>query len=72
MYQLDLSFVLNSKKQLNGKLFVDRTKFFNLLAGNNILLQQVESGMSEDEIRATWKEGLDEFSLLRAKYLMYD
>jgi uncharacterized protein YbbC (DUF1343 family) len=49
-----------------------RSKFFNLLAGNNILLQQVESGMSEDEIRATWKEGLDEFSLVRAKYLMYD
>lgn len=72
MYQLDLSFVLNSKKQLNGKLFVDRTNFFNLLAGNNIFLQQVESGMSEDEIRSTWKEGLDEFSLVRAKYLMYD
>ncbi|MEJ6777502.1 MAG: DUF1343 domain-containing protein [Crocinitomicaceae bacterium] len=72
MYKLDLSFMLNAKKQLNGKLFVDRSKFFNLLAGNNILLQQVESGMSEDEIRATWKEGLDEFSLVRAKYLMYD
>lgn len=72
MNELDLSFVLNANKQLGGKLFVDRSKFFNLLAGNDILLKQVESGMSEEEIRATWEEGLDEFRLTRAKYLMYE
>ena len=72
MYQLDLSFVINANKQLNGKLFVDRSKFFNLLAGNSTLLKQVESGMTEDEIRATWQEGLDQFSITRAKYLMYE
>ncbi len=72
MNQLDLSFVLNANKQLNGKLFVDRAKFFNLLAGNSTLLEQVELGMTEDEIRATWKDGLDQFSITRAKYLMYD
>lgn len=72
MHQLDLSFVLNANKQLNGKLFVDRASFFNLLAGNSTLLEQVKSGMTEDEIRATWKLGLDQFSNTRAKYLMYD
>jgi len=72
MNQLDLSFVMNAKNQLNGKLFVDRASFFNLLAGNSTLLKQVESGMSEDEIRATWKEGLDQFSEIRSKYLMYE
>ncbi|MGB0915798.1 MAG: hypothetical protein ACPGVI_06980 [Crocinitomicaceae bacterium] len=63
---------MNAKNQLNGKLFVDRASFFNLLAGNSTLLKQVESGMSEDEIRATWKEGLDQFSEIRSKYLMYE
>ncbi|MGB0915909.1 MAG: exo-beta-N-acetylmuramidase NamZ family protein, partial [Crocinitomicaceae bacterium] len=72
MHQLDLSFVLNANKQLNGKLFVDREKFFNLLAGNSTLLKQVESGMTEDEIRATWKAGLDQFNVIRSKYLMYE
>lgn len=72
MHQLDLSFVLNANKQLNGKLFVDREKFFNLLAGNSTLLKQVESGMTEAEIRATWKAGLDQFNVIRSKYLMYE
>jgi len=72
MYQLDLSFVLNAKNQLKGKVFVDRSRFFNLLAGNDILLKQVRSELGEDEIRATWKEGLSAFSLVRTKYLMYE
>jgi uncharacterized protein YbbC (DUF1343 family) len=72
MHQLDLSFVLNAKKQLKGKVLVDRSRFFNLLAGNDTLLQQVQSEMNQDEIRATWKEGLEEFNLVRVKYLMYE
>jgi len=72
MHQLDLSFILNAKKQLGEKVFVNRSKFFNLLAGSDVLLQQVQSGMSADEIRATWKSGLEEFDLVRAKYLIYE
>ena len=47
------------------------TSFFNKLAGNNILVQQIKSGMSEAEIRKTWEPGLAKFRATRAKYLLY-
>lgn len=45
--------------------------FFNKLAGNNILWQQVKAGKSEAEIRKSWEPGLAEFRNIRRKYLMY-
>ena len=45
--------------------------FFTNLAGSKELQQQIESGMSAEEIRATWKDGLDEFAEVRSKYLIY-
>lgn len=72
MEQLDLSFLINSNSLLNGKLFVDKEKFFNLLAGNDVLLKQITSGMSQEDIRLTWQDGLQKFALTRAKYLLYD
>jgi uncharacterized protein YbbC (DUF1343 family) len=53
----------------------DRSKFFTSyftkLAGTKKLQQQIEGGMSEDEIRATWKSGLEKFKAMRKKYLIY-
>ena len=72
MNQLDLSFLINSNLQLKGKKFINKVKFFNLLAGNNILIKQLEKGQSELEIRASWKEGLDEYHQMRKKYLIYE
>lgn len=45
--------------------------YFTNLAGTKKLRQQIESGMTEDEIRATWKPGLDQFREMRKKYLIY-
>ena len=45
--------------------------FFNKLAGNSTLMQQIKSGASETEIRDSWKPGLDAFKLIRKKYLLY-
>lgn len=72
MYQLDLSFLMNSNVLLGGKLFDGRARFFNLLAGNDVLIEQINSGMTEDEIRLTWQEDLLEFKLIREKYLLYN
>ncbi|MZQ80027.1 MAG: DUF1343 domain-containing protein, partial [Bacteroidales bacterium] len=36
------------------------------------LREQIISGMSATEIRASWKEGLERFSATREKYLLYD
>jgi uncharacterized protein YbbC (DUF1343 family) len=45
--------------------------FFNKLAGNNDLWQQIKAGKSEDEIRASWEPGLSDFKKIRKKYLLY-
>ncbi len=45
--------------------------FFNKLAGNNTLRKAVEAGTSEDEIRAGWQKGLQEFREVRKRYLLY-
>ncbi len=72
MHQLDLSFVMNSNTLLKGELFINRSRFFNLLAGNDVLLKQLEEGLSEEDIRESWREGLKVFSLKREKYLIYE
>jgi uncharacterized protein YbbC (DUF1343 family) len=45
--------------------------FFNKLAGNNDLWQQIKSGKSEEEIRKSWEPGLSNFKTIRKKYLLY-
>ncbi|MGQ9619792.1 MAG: exo-beta-N-acetylmuramidase NamZ family protein [Bacteroidales bacterium] len=56
--------------------FPDKEKFFNnyfdVLAGGPLLREQIIRGMSAVEIRESWKEGLEKFSLIRKKYLLYD
>jgi uncharacterized protein YbbC (DUF1343 family) len=55
--------------------FPDKEKFFipyfDKLAGTKTLKEQIKKGMSEKQIRATWKKGLTEFKKKRSKYLMY-
>lgn len=68
--QINLSWIINAYNQLKeeGKFF---NNFFVKLSGTNELQQQIEQGMTEKEIRATWKEGLDNYKKIRKKYLMY-
>ena len=46
--------------------------FFNKLAGNNELWQQIKNGQSEEEIRKSWAPKLSEFKQVRKKYLLYE
>jgi uncharacterized protein YbbC (DUF1343 family) len=48
------------------------TGFFENLAGTDQLRQQIIKGLSEDEIRMSWKPGLDGFRQIRKKYLLYE
>lgn len=68
--QINLSWIINAYNQLKeeGKFF---NNFFVKLSGTNELQQQIEQGMTEKEIRATWKEGLDNYKKIRKKYLIY-
>ena len=55
-------------KPKSGKM---EESFFNKLAGNNILWQQIVAGKSEDEIRKSWEPALSKFKETRKKYLLY-
>ena len=46
--------------------------YFNTLAGNDELKKQIIDGLTDKEIKASWKEDLDKFLLIREKYLIYD
>lgn len=70
--KFDIRFLQHSNELLNGKLFENKKKIFNLLAGNDELWRQITNGKTEKEIRASWEPELGEFKELRKKYLLYD
>jgi uncharacterized protein YbbC (DUF1343 family) len=55
----------------NKREFFSRRRWFNLLAGNDKLIQQIEAGLSEAEIKASWKEEIDNYLIMRKKYMLY-
>lgn len=69
--QLHLEWVIDAYHQLNEKNYVFFKKYFNLLAGDSILMQQIENGKSAEGIRASWVKDLEDFKVIRNKYLIY-
>ncbi len=57
------------------KAFPDKEKFFipffERLAGNTVLRQQIKDGLTEDQIRETWQQDLDAYKAMRGKYVFY-
>ena len=45
--------------------------YFDVLAGGSVLREQIQRGMTPDQIRRSWKPGLTEFRKIRQKYLLY-
>ncbi len=67
-----LKYFINFYNKFKNKdEFITRSRWFNLLAGNSKLLKQIKSGMSEHEIRKTWKKDLENYEIIRKKYLLY-
>lgn len=68
--KVKLTWLLESYKAWKDKntFFTD---YFNKLAGNNILQQQITQGKSEKVIRQTWQPGVEKFKKIRKKYLLY-
>ncbi|NNK88401.1 MAG: DUF1343 domain-containing protein [Flavobacteriaceae bacterium] len=46
--------------------------FFEKLSGTDVLRSQIIAGLTTEEIRATWSEGLTDFRNTRQQYLIYD
>lgn len=67
--QINLDWIINAYNQLKEEKFFNN--FFVKLSGTKELQQQIEQGMTESEIRATWQDDLDNYKKIREKYLMY-
>ncbi len=68
--KIDLKLFIDTYNNLNiGNKFFN--SYFDYLAGNKVLRQQIISGLSEKEIRKTWQKDLKIFKKIRAKYLLY-
>ena len=70
--KLYLFWLIETHNDLKDKIdFFNENNFFNKLAGNDSLMKQISSGQSEEEIRASWEQGIRDFKSIRAKYLLY-
>jgi uncharacterized protein YbbC (DUF1343 family) len=69
--QLNLEWVIDAYRNYPDKdnFF---TSYFDVLASGPALREQIQKGMSAEEIRATWKDGLERFGKIREKYLLYE
>lgn len=67
---LNLEWVINAYNDYPDKnrFF---TSYFDVLAGGPVLREQIEKGMTSEEIRQTWKNDLIKFGRVREKYLLY-
>lgn len=72
LHQVDLSWIINAYHDYEKKEEFFNTRNFAAHAGTMKLQQQIESGMTSDAIRNSWKEGLENFKLTRKKYLLYE
>jgi uncharacterized protein YbbC (DUF1343 family) len=74
---LDAKFTLKYLIQFNDALkskgikMISNPRWFNLLAGNDKLLKQINEGKSEQEIKASWQAELEAYNAMRKKYLLY-
>ncbi|PWK24451.1 uncharacterized protein YbbC (DUF1343 family) [Arcicella aurantiaca] len=84
-YGLDLSKINAQSTEINLKYLVDfynksedKAKFFSnissfdRLAGSDSLRKQIIAGVSEQQIRTSWKNDLDKYKAIRKKYLIYE
>ena len=77
--KIQLKYLLDAYKLFPGKdsFFLQPKSgkpadcFFNKLAGNDLLMQQIKNGTSETDIRKSWALQLAAFKVIRKKYLLY-
>jgi len=68
--RLNLTWLIMAFKTLGSDphFFTDS---FDRLAGTSVLRKQIIEGKNEQEIRQGWQEGLENFKVIRKKYLIY-
>ena len=67
----NLEYVIDAYRNLDmGEKFF--TRMFLLLTGVDYIKQMIIEGKSADEIRKVWQKDVEEFKLLRRRYLLYE
>ena len=69
--ELNFSFLIRiyQNEERKSEFF---TNFFDKLAGTDKLRKQIESGLSEKEIKSSWQKDIEKFKKIRSKYLLYE
>ncbi len=67
-----LKYFLGFYNQYENKTdFLTRERWFDLLAGSDLLLKEIKAGKSEEEILRSFQPELDSYKQIRKKYLLY-
>src|SRR5690606_13706011 len=68
---LTLKWVIKAYQNATDKAKVFNTANFTKHAGTDKLQKQIEAGMTEADIKATWQDDLERFKITRNNYLIY-
>lgn len=69
--QLNLEWVIDAFRKYPDKDNFFKS-YFDVLASGPTLREQIQKGLSAEEIRTSWKAGLKKFGQIREKYLLYE
>jgi uncharacterized protein YbbC (DUF1343 family) len=70
--EMTLKWIIKAYENSTDKSLFFLTNGFTKHAGTAELQKQIEAGLSETEIKATWKEDLENFKKIRENYLIYN
>lgn len=74
--ELNLSWLIKAYKNYEGKepFWIKNSGeyWIDKLAGTDELRKQIDSGWTEEKIKQSWEEDLENFKQIRKKYLLYD
>lgn len=69
--EVSLKWVMKAYQHATDKSQVFNTTNFTKHAGTDKLQQQIEAGLTEAQIKATWQKNIEAFKMVRKKYLLY-
>jgi len=72
MNEVSLKWLMDAYQNTTDKSKFFLTSGFTKHAGTEKLQKQIEAGLSEAKIKATWQADLEKFKGIRAKYLRYE
>jgi len=67
-----LKYVIDYYQKSDNKAKFFSPSFFDKLAGSDTIRKQIMAGLTETQIRASWKADLDNYKMIRKKYLLYE